>query len=199
MPRTSEQNKKIREATRSTILTSAIAMFAQNGYSHTTIRKISEHADISTGLMYHYFDKKESLLRAVFDDCMEELSESFEVVIEHNPPTQWVPGLLQVIFDLLARDKDYWALFYMMRNQPAIMEILGDSFRFWTLQLRTLFVEGLSALAKPEPEIEAYILYCLVEGTIQQYLLDPLNYPLDKVTERIMERYQIINENGGLS
>jgi hypothetical protein len=33
------------------------------------------------------------------------------------------------MFTRLEKDQGFWALFYMMRSQPAIMEILGDSFR----------------------------------------------------------------------
>ncbi len=77
----------------------------------------------------------------------------------------------------------------MMRSQPAIMEILGDSFRQWTGRLRDLFVADLRAMGRPDPELEALILYSLIEGTIQQYLLDPANYPLDQVVARIKGQF----------
>jgi hypothetical protein len=77
----------------------------------------------------------------------------------------------------------------MMRTQPAIMELLGDSFREWTARLRDLFTAELQAAGRQEPEVDALMLYSLIEGTIQQYLLDPPNYPLELIVETIISQY----------
>ena len=189
MPRTAEQNKIIRESTQAVIIDSAMILFAQNCYAHTTTRKIAQQAGISTGLMYHYFASKESLLQAVFENCMGILSQAFlEVFTRHQPPKR-LAVLVGQMFTMLEKDQDFWALFYMLRSQPAIMEILGDSFRQWTGQLRDLFVADLKAMGRAEPEMEAFILYSLIEGTLQQYLLDPATYPLDQVLARIKEQF----------
>ncbi len=189
MPRTAEQNKIIRESTQAAIVNSAMTLFTQNGYAHTTTRKIAQQAGISAGLMYHYFDSKESLLHAVFENCMAILSQAFADVFAQYKPPERVAALIGEMFTMLENDRDFWALFYMMRSQPAIMDILGDSFRQWTGRLRDLFVADLKAMGSAEPELEALMLYSLIEGTIQQYLLDPTNYPLDRVVERISKQF----------
>jgi AcrR family transcriptional regulator len=189
MPRTVKQNEKIRQATRATIVDSAMTQFAQHGYAHTTIRSIAGGAGISTGLMYHYFDSKESLLQAVFQNCMIILSEAFAEATNHSEPQERLAALLGTIFALLESDRDFWGLFYMMRTQPAIMELLGDSFREWTARLRDLFTAELQAAGRQEPEVDALMLYSLIEGTIQQYLLDPPNYPLELIVETIISQY----------
>jgi len=197
MPRTKEQNERIRKATRGAIVHSAMTLFAQNGYAHTTIRQIAEHAEISAGLMYHYFDSKESLLQAVFENCMAILSAAFSEAYEQSEPHQRLTGLLRGMFDILERDREFWALFYMLRTQPAIMNILGDSFRQWTARLRKVFIGELETAGRADPETDALILYSLVEGTIQQYLLDPANYPLDVVVQRIIDQFGSKNETEG--
>lgn len=189
MPRTSEQNEKIRQATRAAIVASAMTLFAQSGYAHTTTRRIAEQAGISTGLMYHYFDGKESLLQAVFDNCMAILDEAFTTAYIRSEPHERLGNIVRTIFTMLERDREFWGLFYMLRSQPAIMNILGDSFRLWTARLRDLFTAELRSAGRAEPEVEALILYSLIEGTIQQYLLDPANYPLDIVAGRISEQF----------
>jgi len=47
----------------------------------------------------------------------------------------------------------------------------------------------MRAAGRAEPEIEALLLYSLIEGTIQQYLLDPANYPLEAVANRIINQF----------
>lgn len=189
MPRSTEQNEKIREATRAAIVDSAMTLFAQQGYAHTTTRQIADQAGISAGLMYHYFDGKESLLQAVFENCMEILSTAFSEALRGSETDKRVATLVHTIFTMLESDRDFWALFYMLRSQPAIINVLGESFRLWTGRLRELFINELRGAGRANSEVDAYMLYSLVEGTIQQYLLDPANYPLEVVSRRIIEEF----------
>lgn len=189
MPKTAEQNEQIRQATRKAIVDGAMVCFAQQGYAQTTIRRIAGEAGVSTGLMYHYFESKEALLQAVFDNCMAILSGVLVEAYREGEPGRRIPGLLRAIFAMLEADREFWLLFQMLRNQPAIMAILGDALRQWTRRLRELFAAELRSSGWAEPAVEALILYSLIEGTIQQYLLDPDDYPLSTITERIVARY----------
>ena len=189
MPRSVKQNETMRATTRAAILNSAITLFGQNGYAHTSTRSIAQHAGISVGLMYHYFDSKESLLRAVFDHCMMLLSTGSALDFQNAPPEERMSTLIRSLMAILVDDRDFWALFYMLRTQPAITRLLGDDFRTWTRALRDLFIMELQQLGRPNPTLEAYMLYSLLEGTIQQYLLDPDNYPLDAVVNEIVRQY----------
>lgn len=189
MPRTTKQNEQIREAAKTTIIESALILFAQKGYATTNMRQIGQQAGVSTGLTYHYFDSKQSLLRAVFEHSMLLLSEAFAPAAAIADPKQRMNALLNVIFTKLETDRDFWSLFYMLRTQPAIMTVLGDDFRHWTTELRAIFVMTLQEMKRPSAELDAYLLYSLIEGTIQQYLLDPENYPLAMIVDHILEPY----------
>ena len=105
-------------------------------------------------------------------------------------PGERIPGLLWAMFAMLEEDQEFWALFQMLRSQPAIMTVVGDTFRQWTRQLRNLFTVELRNAGRTEPEIDALILYSLIEGTIQQYLLDPADYPLSTIADRIVAQYE---------
>lgn len=164
-------------------------LFAQQGYAHTSIRNIAALAGISTGLMYHYYQNKDRLLQAVFENRMEVLSTRFTRALVTADPRRRLDALLHAMFDLLQSDRDEWALFFMMRSQPAVMKQLGDPLRQWTVRLRSLFVSELAQIGRSDPTMDAYILYSLIEGTIQQYLLDPDNYPLPAVTQHIITQY----------
>jgi AcrR family transcriptional regulator len=189
MPRSIKQNAQMRQATKAAVVNSAMTLFAQNGYAHTTTRAIAKEAGISTGLMYHYFNGKENLLQAVFDTCMDIIDAELDGPCNHTPPGTRIPKMMHAIFDLLASNSDFWALFYMLRSQPAIMRILGDDFRLRTAALRSVFEDELAYLNHPNPNLGSYIMYCFVEGTIQQYLLDPTTYPLDEVVAEIIAQF----------
>ena len=190
MPRTKKQNEAIREATRAKIIASAMTLFAQKGYATTNMRQVAQKAGVSTGLTYHYFNSKESLLQAVFDECMQKLGDALTPALLISMPNQRLLALLEIVFTQLEEDKDFWALFHMLRTQPASAEFLKEGLIFHTTHLRTAFMTTLQEMDWPNPELESYFIYSLIEGTIQQYLLDPDNYPLQIVVDRILEPYQ---------
>lgn len=59
------------EASKERLLKSAITVFAQKGFSGTTVKDIADASQLNVGLVSYYFDGKEGLFRA----CLEEFSE----------------------------------------------------------------------------------------------------------------------------
>lgn len=59
--------------TRQHIYDTAIALFSEQGYDETTMRDIASTADISIGLTYRYFARKEDIIMALYCDCVDEL------------------------------------------------------------------------------------------------------------------------------
>ena len=181
----------MRATTRQAVLDSAMRLFGQNGYAHTSTRSIAKDAKISAGLLYHYFDSKENLLQAVIDHSISRINAAIGGAMESSSPHMLLTNVLKSIFDLLASDPAFWTLFNMLRSQPSILREHGDEFRYLTSCLRELFEAQLREHQRPDPALDAYVIYCLVEGTIQQYLLDPASYPLDAVVARILEQYDL--------
>jgi AcrR family transcriptional regulator len=60
-----EREKHLR---RQTILRAAEVLFAKNGYRKTRIEDIADHAEVSVGTVYGYFENKEDLLVTVLDE-----------------------------------------------------------------------------------------------------------------------------------
>ena len=50
-----------KEQRRQLIISKALELFAKKGYSDTKIGDIAKAADMSVGLMFHYFESKEQL------------------------------------------------------------------------------------------------------------------------------------------
>jgi len=56
---------KVVEDRREQIMEAAMRVFAQKGYMRATNKDVAQEAGITTGLIYHYFDSKEALLKAL--------------------------------------------------------------------------------------------------------------------------------------
>jgi AcrR family transcriptional regulator len=61
MPRSSQQNQRIKDERREQIMQAGLTVFAHNGLAAAKISDVAAAADLSYGLVYHYFrDKIES-------------------------------------------------------------------------------------------------------------------------------------------
>jgi len=56
------------EDKRRQLLDAAVRVFARKGYHASRVGDIAEEAGVAHGLLYHYFDSKEQVLEAVFDE-----------------------------------------------------------------------------------------------------------------------------------
>lgn len=63
------------EETRARILKSALAIFRERGFERATMREIAEAAEVATGAAYYYFDSKEALVMAFYEQAQSEMKE----------------------------------------------------------------------------------------------------------------------------
>jgi AcrR family transcriptional regulator len=64
-----------RATTRRAFLDVAREMFSEKGYAGVTIEEIVVHTGMTKGALYHHFEDKRSLFRAVVEEIEEELDE----------------------------------------------------------------------------------------------------------------------------
>lgn len=64
-PRSAAANQHIKDVRREALLIAARRVFARKGLAATRVSDIAAAADVSQGLVYHYFATKEALVRGV--------------------------------------------------------------------------------------------------------------------------------------
>lgn len=72
-----ERKIELEKQRREQILSVALGMFYEKGYKNTTMSDIAKAANISKGLIYHYFKNKAEILFSYqdnLDDCLEEIN-----------------------------------------------------------------------------------------------------------------------------
>ena len=60
------------EATRRRILSVALSLFREHGFAETTMRRIASDCGLSLGAAYHHFASKQDIVRAYYEQQMEE-------------------------------------------------------------------------------------------------------------------------------
>ncbi len=62
------------EATRAALIAAARRLFAEHGYAAVATEQIVKQAGVTRGALYHHFDGKRDLLRAVYEQIEAELA-----------------------------------------------------------------------------------------------------------------------------
>ena len=86
------------------ILEAAARCFAQNGFHATSIAQICQAANISTGGLFHYFDNKNSIIKAFIQREQLKTRRYFTILDHIDDPIAALRGFLSVIMIIAADD-----------------------------------------------------------------------------------------------
>jgi AcrR family transcriptional regulator len=75
------------DATRASLVKAARELFGEKGYVDTSIDEIVARAGVTKGAVYHHFDGKEGLFRAVFEQVHTEVTD--QAAAEFLGPDSW--------------------------------------------------------------------------------------------------------------
>jgi AcrR family transcriptional regulator len=85
------------EETRSRILRSALELFHDRGFETTTMRDIAAKSGVATGAAYYYFESKDAIVLAFYDEARKVMTPRLkEVLAQSQDLRQRVEGLIQV-------------------------------------------------------------------------------------------------------
>lgn len=90
MARITQQNK---EETRTSIIKEAYELFSDLGYSKTNTKTIAKKCNIAEGTIFNYFDTKDDILIAVFEDLSKHPDET-EIFLSHDPMDEIIDVLI---------------------------------------------------------------------------------------------------------
>lgn len=165
MPRTKEQFEKIRESRKIQILESALELFAREGYGHVSISMLSQHAGISKGLMYNYFESKEELLQQVVDYAIKELLEYFDPNQDGVLTRDEYVLFIRKTFELMKAKKEFYTKFFGLIIQPNVSSLLKNSAIVTIIeQYFVVFENYFRDQGFDDPRLEVLNLAIIIEG-----------------------------------
>jgi TetR/AcrR family transcriptional regulator, fatty acid metabolism regulator protein len=92
---------------RRVLLDAAVRVFARKGYHAARVGDIAEEAGVAYGLLYHYFDSKEDVLRSVFRETWRALIETIKSVEEdEDQPREQLRKVAEILLRSWRREPD---------------------------------------------------------------------------------------------
>ncbi len=173
-----EQKEKRRED----ILRAALDLFIRKGYAATKIKDIAESVGMSVGLLFHYFDSKESLYEELI---IMGLSGPSEVMAQSGgDPLEFFEMAAAQIFSYIEHDSFTAQMFVLMSyayyNEgapPKVKELLKD-FDLYTPTAQLIKQGQRDGTIKEGNPLALGIAYwCAIQGIAEEYAVNP-DYPL---------------------
>lgn len=195
MPRTKKQYEQIRKDRRSQIMSTALEMFAREGYGHVSIAALSQGAGISKGLMYNYFSGKEELLKEILNEGIEQIMTSLDPNRDGILTTNEFELFIRKTFLLMHEKRAFFTKFFSIIIQPNVKAFLKESSlvqfmeQYFDMFNRYFFEQGYE-----DPMLEIFELSVILEGfgLMMIYYDDLADLPPElyqKYEERIINKY----------
>lgn len=192
-PRSKEDNALIREQSASHLLETALQEFALRGYHASSMADIAKKAGVSKGLAYHYFASKEAILVELADRRLREwlpLAEGLESI---KSPAKRLAFLVDFVLTEL-REKTpllrFYNNLYLSEEGVGAIEKASQKYKDKFERLFRAEKQLFSDLGFAGPEMESLYFRSLLQGISLEYMLDPKNYPLDRMKKHLLKKYK---------
>ena len=190
-------------ATRDRLLDAAEHLFQAQGVSRTSLQDIARRAGATRGAIYWHFRDKADLFNAMMERVTLPLEQSFEELVqdEQADPLAHMRDLVREALGRIAADPQTRRVFEVATHKVEYVDEL-QAVRLRHLTVRTKFLaqveRGLLAAADREtvalavPAVTAAQgVHAIIDGLIQNWMLDNTAYDLSAVGQDVMNVYLI--------
>ncbi|MBK8024822.1 MAG: TetR/AcrR family transcriptional regulator [Chloroflexi bacterium] len=114
------------ERTRQLILNTALDLFRSKGYEATTMRDIAAEANVSLGLAYRYFERKEALVLALYQQMAADTDEAIARMPRGTTADRFVATMQERLDQAAPHRETFAALFGAIMSPSSGAELFGE-------------------------------------------------------------------------
>ncbi|MET3546860.1 AcrR family transcriptional regulator [Paenibacillus favisporus] len=192
MPRTQEENERIRQQAKAKIREAAIELFMRKGYHATSIDDVSKHAGVSKGLLYNYYKGKEELLGAMVEARIGELIQVMEKAEALETPAEQLKHIVEGAVDNVRRSPEVFRFYLHLQTQPEDDEtvakygklLIEESARQFQIQCRMFEKLGAS-----DPVARSLYFSSALQGIMLMISTYPDQFPVEAMKRQIIEDF----------
>lgn len=175
--------KNMDEAKRDRIINAALEEFADHGFKKASTNNIVKNAGISKGLLFHYFENKESLYEYLEKYVINTVIETLENEIDWEE-TDFFNRLMQVAMikgRLTYRFPKMFEFFTTILSDKSLDEIYAYREDFAPGLLEKVYVHNID-YSRFKPDIDMERTMKIINWVIEKYSMELLDRLLQKKT-----------------
>lgn len=138
-----ERSQNIDMSTKNKILSTALKMISQNGYSGTSIRKIASEVGVRESAIYNHFSSKEEILKSIFENHSKSIAAS-ELITEDliellGTPKIFLEKLSGKVMDLWRSEEEQMLWKILLKEEISVNIDSNYSLKAYIQNLLALF------------------------------------------------------------
>jgi AcrR family transcriptional regulator len=188
---------KVVEDRREQIIDAAMHVFAQKGFARATNKDIAREAGITPGLIYHYFDSKEALLKAIIEGRSPlALIRALPPQAFALPPEVFLRHIIMQVLSILEEENFIQLVRVFLPEvvyDPNLGSTISNAIQQALSLLETYFQSKMDAgeLRKTDPSLMPQLLIGSVMAFVlrRNVLRDPqiLHYTHEQIADAVVE------------
>lgn len=191
-PRTAKQYEEIRTDKRKQIMDAAVKLFAEKGFHAASISLIAKEAGISKGLMYNYFDSKETLLKEIMDELTNQVMDLMNPDHDDEITSQEMEDFFSLIIKLLKENHEHWKLYFQLSMKKDVFEIIQKDYNSERIQKSQALIYKYFEERFDNPQLEMFVFSSTFKGFAMQYVYAPNMFPDETIKQfknRLIEMF----------
>jgi len=165
-------------------------LFSSQGYLSTSMADIAKDAGVSKGLLYNYFEGKESILLAILNQAKEEGDEIMQIT-EKVSPKGHLKNILSRFFDSSKENIAFYRMIFPIAFQvhkfPFLQELMKESRDKYLGDL----IHAFEQLNYEDPEMEAWNLAALTDGMMVHMIHLEEEFQLERMKKFLLKKYEL--------
>ena len=170
--------KEQKEARKWQIIRATLDLFVERGYYGTKTSQISKRADISEGLLFHYFPTKEILLEELINIGLEGMRMTMQIEAENG--LDFFRQFTKMLFGQ-TKNNPFIAKMFVFMGHVVLAEEIPERLRKLAASVDTItYSQGRveegqrdGTIRKGDAMVLSNMYWCAVHGIMEQYALHP--------------------------
>ncbi|MCY8939905.1 TetR/AcrR family transcriptional regulator [Peribacillus frigoritolerans] len=192
MPRTPEENDRIRQASKEKIRAAAMEIFIKQGYYATSISDIAKQAGISKGLLYNYYKGKEELLSEMVEARIKEVVEVMEEAFTLNTPREQLEHIINGAIDNIHQKPEVHRFYLHLQTQPESDEelikyshlIIEENAKQFEFQCKIF-----ESMGETEPRKRSLYFSSVLQGIMLMISTYQQGFPIEEIKNQIISEF----------
>ncbi|UZD49124.1 TetR/AcrR family transcriptional regulator [Peribacillus frigoritolerans] len=192
MPRTPEENDRIRQASKEKIRAAAMELFIKQGYYATSISDIAKQAGISKGLLYNYYKGKEELLSEMVEARIKEVVEVMEEAFTLNTPREQLEHIINGAIDNIHQKPEVHRFYLHLQTQPESDDdlikyshlIIEENARQFEFQCKIF-----ESMGETDPRKRSLYFSSVLQGIMLMISTYQQGFPIEEIKNQIIREF----------
>ncbi|WP_433744716.1 TetR/AcrR family transcriptional regulator [Falsibacillus pallidus] len=192
MPRTPEENDRIRQLSKQNIRAAAMELFVKQGYYATPISQVAKQAGISKGLLYNYYKGKEELLAEMVEARIKEVVDVMEGAEAFDKPSEQLKYIIEGAINTIHQNPEVHRFYLHLQTQPEADEelikysklLIQENARMFEVQCRIFERMGVE-----EPRSRSLYFSSVLQGVMLMISTYPKNVPIEEMKKQVIKQF----------